>query len=222
MKKLINQFSKLKIKKNEDYHSHTRYDLLRYVINRPARILDVGCGIGLTSELFKNHFAAEYSVGIEIDKSAAEKAKNRLDKVIMMDLNEQDFSWDGEKFDLIILGDLIEHLNNPRKFLLDLKNLLEQNGIIVISVPNIRNWRIIWMLAFKGDWKYTDFGIMDKTHLRFFTWKSLKEMVNDCGYKIVKTGNRKRIFDSIINILTLNIFKQFFINQFYLTLSLED
>lgn len=222
MKNLIKVYKDLKAKKNEEYYSHARYDLLPYVTIIPKRILDVGCGRGLTGELMKRHFKAEFAAGVEMDIAAAKEASGRLDKVVVIDLNRDKLVWEGEKFDLIILGDVLEHLAEPQKLLTVLKGIIEKEGIIVLSVPNARNWRMISMLLFKGDWKYEKSGLMDKTHLRFYTLKSVKRLFIEFGFKPVKTGGRKRICDAILNALTLNLISGIFINQLYITFSLED
>ena len=101
---------------------------------------------------------------------------------------------------------------------------MKSGGQAVVSIPNVRNWRVLFMLFFKGDWKYEQSGIMDKTHLRFFTRKSAARMLKESGYIIRKTGCRIRPKDRIFNILTLCFFKHFFVTQYYFNLGnhLED
>jgi len=90
-----------------------------------------------------------------------------------------------EKFDVIFLGDVLEHTVNPGEVLSILKNYLNSTGIIIISLPNIAHYTTRWQL-FTGRWDMQDGGILDRTHLRFFTLKTMKEMVVNSGYEITK------------------------------------
>jgi len=205
-------------KKITEYYSYSRVDILPYIQKNPRRILDVGCGLGLTAEMLKNKFRAEYTAGIELNPETAAEAKKKLDDVYVLDLNKDQLPLKNEQFDLIVMSDILEHLAEPLEFLLKVRELLHPQGQAVVSIPNVSNWRILFMVIFKGDWRYTDSGIMDKTHLRFFTRKSAVRMFTESGYKIIMTGNRKRLIDKCLNILSLTLFRQVFITQYYFTL----
>jgi len=93
------------------------------------------------------------------------------------------FSWKGfapNYFDCIIFADILEHLKDPLVLLKNATSFLSDGGVIIASIPNIRHHTTIINLLFKGYWPYRERGIHDKTHLRFFTLKNIKEMIEDC------------------------------------------
>lgn len=202
---------------NEDYHSHIRKDLLPFVIGSPKTILDIGCGRGLTGKYFKEQFSSEFVAGIEVNKDAAIFAEENLDKVINIDLNKKTLDLGEEKYDLIILGDILEHLIDPLELLKKVCQYLSENGQIIISTPNVRNWRLLFELIVKGEWKYRESGLLDSTHLRFFTKKSLQRLIEEAGFKVIKYSCRLRLPEKILNIFTLSIFRDFFASQHYLS-----
>jgi 2-polyprenyl-3-methyl-5-hydroxy-6-metoxy-1,4-benzoquinol methylase len=147
------------------------------------RVLEFGCNIGETSLVLERN-GCEVT-GIEINRAAAEIAKNICKEVIIGDI-EKDEVWEKieGKFDVIIFADILEHLRNPDKILKRTKKYLKEDGFLIISLPNIANWRIRLSLLF-GRFEYKLTGILDETHLRFYTLKSAQELIQK-NYKIVK------------------------------------
>jgi 2-polyprenyl-3-methyl-5-hydroxy-6-metoxy-1,4-benzoquinol methylase len=162
---------------------HSTHAKIIELVGSGKRVLDVGCGAGyLSKELKKNGC---YVVGIEIDKEAAEIAKNILDAVIVADVEEiRDIPYREGFFDVIVFADVLEHLKRPDKVLLKFKSYLSKDGYAVASIPNIANWHYRLSLLF-GRFDYEESGILDKTHLRFFTLKTAKGLFESTGYKIV-------------------------------------
>lgn len=214
----FNTIENYRMKYEEDYHSHVREDLVKYVSGGPKVILDIGCGKGLTAKFVKDKFGADRAIGIELDKDAGEEAGKVLDEIYILDLNQEAFPDAVNNIDLIILGDILEHLIDPYSLLRILRERLTKNGQIILSIPNIRNWRVLCAIIFKADWRYRDSGIMDKTHLRFFTKKSVIRMINDAGLKLEKYGYRLRLPERILNIFTLTLFRNFFTSQMYFSI----
>ena len=134
--------------------------------------------------------------------------------------NESNF-FPGEKFNLILVLDVLEHLVDPWKFLKMIKSRLSDRGTLIISVPNIRHYSVIKDLIFFGRWEYEESGILDSTHLRFFTKKSLLKMFNNeqlkneviLNYPIDFRGKAK-----ILNMLTLNFFSNFLTQTYFFKL----
>jgi 2-polyprenyl-3-methyl-5-hydroxy-6-metoxy-1,4-benzoquinol methylase len=87
-------------------------------------------------------------------------------------------------FDCILYGDVLEHLINPWQVLKEHRSFLRNGGAIICSIPNIRHYRVIRRLVFRGKWEYTDSGILDRTHLRFFTLGSIQKMLEEAGFEI--------------------------------------
>lgn len=206
-------------KKDKSYYGHTRPEMLTFVPKDAIRILEIGCGQGnFSSQLLKNKVEVW---GVEPDKNAAEIASKRLFKVLASTLDEAIDNLPNNYFDAIILNDVLEHLYYPWEDLKKLKNKLAKSGVVVSSIPNVRYSKNIFKLFFMKDWKYTESGILDNTHFRFFTKKSIKRMYVECGYSIqeVKGINMTKSFmyfpyAFIVNILTLFTQTDIFFMQF--------
>ena len=147
------------------------------------RILDVGCGRGDMGKALKERGFKEVA-GIEMNEEAAQKGKGYYDRFIVGDVEKLDLPFEKEYFSCIIYGDVLEHLIDPVKVLKKHHKLLKKDGRIICSIPNIRYYRVLKKLVFKGKWEYTDDGIMDRTHLRFFTLASIRQMFEESGFVI--------------------------------------
>jgi len=155
------------------------------LISPGSKVLDLGCWAGrLGEKLIKEKNCEVY--GVDINKKAIELAKKRLSKAFLIDLNKEKELpklFNNEKFDYIVLVEVLEHLINPEKLLIKVKKLLKNDGKILISVPNIANWEIRLKLLF-GSFDYEEQGILDETHLRFFTRKSIQHLLISLGFNI--------------------------------------
>lgn len=171
--------------KPEGYYACSRDEMLRFIPQSARRILEVGCGEGFFGYILKSKIGAEVW-GIEVYKNAAENAKLKLDKVIIGDIERDELSLPQNYFDCIIFNDVLEHLKYPWDVLKKIQYNLTDKGYVVASIPNLRFLDNIKMLLRNNDWEYKNKGILDKTHLRFFTKKSIKGMFEACGYDIVK------------------------------------
>jgi len=181
---------------NPDYHNKVYeyinpdiLSILKYTFTSSnKKILDVGCGTGALGEALKKKGNIVY--GIDISKKSIEIAKKRLDKVVQIDLEtENKLPFKEASFDLIIFGDVLEHFRDPLSVLKNIRKYLKKDGIIIISLPNIANWEIRLKLLF-GKFNYQKEGILDDTHVRFFTLKTAKELIKKAGLKIFKTKAR--------------------------------
>ena len=153
-----------------------RNDLLNLIPANSKNILDIGCSTGTLGKQIKEKFDIKVT-GIELSKKMAKVALSNLDEVIIGDVEKNVMDKLGEnKFDCIILGDIIEHLKDPWHFIKECHRILEKKGAIIASIPNIRHLSTIYSLVIKGYWPYRERGIHDKTHLRFFTIKNIKEL----------------------------------------------
>jgi len=161
-----------------EYSAHT---MLVKFTGKNKKVLEIGCATGYISKKLKENGC--YVVGVEINENAAQIAKEICNKVIVGDIETLELSH--EKFDVILFGDVLEHLKNPKMVLEKVTNNLEKNGEIILSVPNIANWKIRLNLLF-GKFNYTKTGILDETHLRFFTYKTIKYLLTSVNLKIVK------------------------------------
>jgi|ERR1019366_4500955 2-polyprenyl-3-methyl-5-hydroxy-6-metoxy-1,4-benzoquinol methylase len=165
-----------------DYFGVERQEMLPFVPAYCRRVLDVGCGAGAFGELLKQTRKIEVW-GVEPVTTAALKASAKLDRVINSPFGPETDLPAGT-FDCVVFNDVLEHSFAPEEALRYAKSLLSPVGAILASIPNIRNFPILWNLLFHGRWEYTDCGLLDKTHLRFFTKSSIVRMFQDEGYSL--------------------------------------
>jgi O-antigen biosynthesis protein len=147
------------------------------------RVLELGCADGFISQYLVERGCSV--TGIEIDVEAAKRARQWCDQVLTCDLNLP--TWTemvGDDFDTVLCGDVLEHLADPWTVLRQISKVLAKNGRIVISLPNVANLRVRLMLL-GGKFRYEEHGILDITHLRFFTLKTARELIEQSGYRIV-------------------------------------
>jgi 2-polyprenyl-3-methyl-5-hydroxy-6-metoxy-1,4-benzoquinol methylase len=149
------------------------------------RILEFGCATGFISR----HLAERgcQVTGVEIDAEAAEQARQWCEKVCVADLNSLDWVQAvGRDFDTILFGDVLEHLVHPERALREASEALSPNGRVIICLPNIAHWSVRVGLLL-GRFDYTSTGILDVTHLRFFTLKTARTFIEDSNYHLVST-----------------------------------
>nr|UWI50440.1 bifunctional glycosyltransferase family 2 protein/class I SAM-dependent methyltransferase [Clostridioides difficile] len=170
---------------NSEYSGMIRTDLISEIdcdVEKNINVLEIGCGIGATLLEIKNIYKNSSVYGIEISESAGKLAKN-IGDVLIADIEKVQLDYKKNFFDYIILGDVLEHLVNPWKIVNDLKRHLKKDGNLISSIPNIMHVSVLRNLV-QGNFTYTDSGILDKTHLRFFTLNEILRMFNDSNYII--------------------------------------
>jgi 2-polyprenyl-3-methyl-5-hydroxy-6-metoxy-1,4-benzoquinol methylase len=170
-------------KRSDPYSSHAQ--ILGWIKEqRPAEVLEVGTATGyLTSEMVKLGCRV---TGIEQDPQMADIAREHCAGLLVGDLEQMDLSRLGS-YDAIVFGDVLEHLRNPLDTLKKMMSFLKPGGQVLISLPNVANmWVRLNLLM--GRFDYQRVGILDQSHLRFFTLKSAKEMVSDAGLDVISTG----------------------------------
>ena len=179
--------------KAAEYYLETRPDIQAIVCAEGKRILDVGCAAGELGHALKLAGALEV-VGIERSAEAARLAKARLDQVIVSDVESLDLPLDDASFDRIIFADILEHTIDPWSVLASYGRYLKSDGLVIASIPNIRFYAVIARLIFNR-WGYSESGILDSTHLRFFTLPTIKEMFERAGYQVERVERNYRLFE---------------------------
>lgn len=169
-------------KKSLSYFQAEREEMLPYIPENIDKILEVGCGNGQFSELLKKIRSAEVW-GIELNEKAAAIAAQKLDRVICAPFDSQ-LNLPKNYFDCIIFNDVLEHLVDPFTALLYSKELLSEEGVVVASIPNVRYFDNIWNLLVHKNWQYAECGILDRTHLRFFTRRSILETLDALSFNV--------------------------------------
>jgi SAM-dependent methyltransferase len=182
------------------YYSHIRPEIIAMIPQGCSSVLDIGCGTGALGKRLKENGVAEVC-GVELSHTAALEAMRVLDRVIEGDVERVDITFPPGHFDCIICADVLEHLIDPWGLMRRLYTLLKPGGCIVASIPNVGFHRVVRGLI-KGSWAYTDSGVLDKGHLRFFTWHGMKDLFQDSGFTIEKVHRK---IDSGLNMKLLNL-----------------
>ncbi len=152
------------------------------LVGHNKKVLEIGCATGTMSKRLAQNGCEV--IGIEIDEDSAKIAKNYCRDVLTCDV-ETIGHLPYSDFDFILLLDVLEHLRSPLESLINLKAYLKKGGYIIVSIPNVANWRVRWDLLF-GRFEYTEYGILDRTHLRFFNENSARELLRDAGFDIAE------------------------------------
>jgi trans-aconitate methyltransferase len=175
-----------------------RCDVVELVPSEARIVLDVGCSVGTVGRQIKERSPDTTVIGIEYDSAMAKQARSVLDQVLVHDLNcsKGELDIGAPSVDCIILADVLEHLIDPWGLLRKLGQFLAPSGTVVASIPNIRHVDSIYNLAVRGHWPYRDRGIHDRTHLRFFTLRNIRELFTDSGLKIYRVERNYRVRES--------------------------
>jgi 2-polyprenyl-3-methyl-5-hydroxy-6-metoxy-1,4-benzoquinol methylase len=200
------------------YYDNERPEIFHLVEESARVILDVGCGKGRLGANLKQAVPGRKVFGIEHNDRIAAEAEKRLDRVLVGDLQTMTIQFDPEVFDCIVFADILEHLVDPAAVLRKLKPHLKPQGKVVCSIPNIRHYTAILKLLCRG-WEYNDWGLFDRTHLRFFSLRSMKKMLADQGFQIEHiepriVASRKMKF---LNALCLGKLEEFVTWQYLIT-----
>lgn len=167
------------------YFASARFDVLPHVPAVDA-YLDLGCGEGRFGEALKARRAGTAVWGVEPNAAAAHEAEARLDQVIVGSFPDCRDAIT-RAFDCVVANDVLEHIEDPWAACGELADLLEPGGTLVASIPNIRNFATLATLALQGRWDYVDAGVLDRTHLRFFTRATMVEMIEAAGLVVTST-----------------------------------
>jgi 2-polyprenyl-3-methyl-5-hydroxy-6-metoxy-1,4-benzoquinol methylase len=166
--------------KDEGYYAQSRDDVMSLIPPEARTILDVGCGKGILGRKLSTR---ERKVcGIEKDPVVAEEASRHLETVVVGDVESVSLPFTERSFDCLIFADILEHLKDPWEVLRSMRRFLSEGGEVVASIPNVRHYKVIRSLV-RGHWNYTRSGILDITHLRFFTLEGIRSLFEQTGYR---------------------------------------
>jgi len=201
--------------KTEDYFTQTQAEVAEFISGTGNRILDIGCGEGRTGAYLKQIGKASEVHGVELMPEIAQRARVRLDSVLCGNLESMELPFAGASFDAIIATEVLEHLIDPGALLRRLRPLLRPGGVMAVSTPNMRHIRVIYGLMVRGDWRYEDSGPLDRTHLRFFTRKSLRRLLDESGYTALMMKPVLLAKARVINTLTLGLMEELLAYRYY-------
>jgi methionine biosynthesis protein MetW len=180
--------SELRERRRESYE--TPRPEIQALVPRSARaILDLGCASGTLGAALKRRQGA-YVVGVEAVAEYARDAERRLDRVVHGDVEDALEAEELGRFDCIVAADVLEHLLDPWTALSRAAALLEPNGTVVVSLPNVRYLQTFWQLGWRGSWPRHDHGLFDATHLRWFTLSDARELMEQAGLDVVQVEPR--------------------------------
>lgn len=164
------------------YHDSSRPEVLEFIPPDARRLLDVGCWRGAFGAAVKRAHPDCRVTGIELDPESASIAQSRLDRVWRGEYPA--VVPRGERFDVVTFLDVLEHLVDPWAALRAASDLLEPGGVVIAVIPNIRHLAVTARLVVRGRWDYQDSGLLDRTHLRFFTKQTMLDLFRGRSYEV--------------------------------------
>lgn len=183
------------------YHEGVRVEILDFVPKKYAKVLEIGCGRGG----FRNNLSSDCEYwGIEPYEKVANTAIEKLDKVLVGTFEEVFDEIPNDYFDLIICNDVIEHMVDHHSFYKKIRTKCTEDAYMIGSIPNVRYVMNLFELLIQKNWQYKEEGILDKTHLRFFTLNSIKKDFHNASFDVEKLYGinemrfSKRKFSSLI------------------------
>lgn len=198
----------------DSYFAHARRDIAPLLPERADRILEIGCSSGATLAWLKERWPTATMLGVDGYAPLEPHIRKRAGKALIHDL-EQPLPSLGT-FDLILALDVLEHLKEPDVVLADLVRRLTPGGVCIVSVPNVATYQVSLPLLFRRQFRYTDAGTLDRTHLRWFTEESALDLMRSAGLKVRNgiiagfDGRARRLF----NAATLGLFRHHLTTQY--------
>lgn len=177
------------------YYSGVNRSLLNRLPTDARLALEVGCGTGAFGHAYKGLNPHAAYLGVELFQAAAAEARGQLDRVVVGDIETDetlaalDAALAGAQVDLLVFGDVLEHLRDPWAVLARLRERAAPGAACVACIPNVAHWSLVLGQA-AGRWDYADSGLLDRTHLRFFTLASAAAMFRQAGWSVVDASSR--------------------------------
>ena len=232
-KEVVETKSQQEIQSLPQYFRNVRDDIVSLVPREANDILEIGCAAGMTGNKLKQKTGV-YVAGVELDHKAALEAKKVLDEVIEGNIETLELPFIEKRFDCILFADVLEHLIDPLDVLKKTRKFLKTDGTVIASIPNVQYLGVVHQLV-EGNWTYQDEGILDRTHLRFFTYHEIIKMFDEAGYTISNISETldPQYKDAINQTTTLNLgrlsirdlspdeLKKFFVYQYKVTAKLK-
>jgi 2-polyprenyl-3-methyl-5-hydroxy-6-metoxy-1,4-benzoquinol methylase len=195
------------------YYGTPRVRLAQYLPEgRIDSVLEVGCGSGATLSYLRAKFGVSHAMAIEANSDAAELAlkTGAVDEVLVGDVDTHVSSLVGRRFDVIVASHVLEHLFDPWKTARSLAALLRPGGRLVGAMPNVRHASVTVPLVFGGRFSYTSAGIMDWTHIRFFTRQGMFQLLDQAGLKQIQVDPEIQGWKSkALNVMSAGLFRDF-------------
>ena len=171
-----------------DIYNQQLFDLIPDTLES---IIEIGSGSGVLAQAIKHRTPATQYLGVEIDPEYAKLSSRYCDMVFTDNIEKpsEELIKHIQSTSAIVFSDVLEHLYNPWQTLKFLRSQISNECAIYVSIPNIQHWSIIFGLI-SGNFNYTDSGLLDRTHIRFFTKNTIISMFNDCGFEVKSISPR--------------------------------
>lgn len=202
------------------YFDRVRYDIISLIPkNSDQKIIEIGAGACDTLVALKEGGLAKSVTGVELFHFPDSNQQNPLiDKLIVGDIEKDDVVLPEDYFDVVICGDVLEHLIDPWLVIEKLSVSLKKGGILIASIPNVREVSVLYKILFKGDFQYSESGMLDKTHLRFFCKKNILKLLSTSKLTVKNVTSTmmtaKKSRRRVINRLTFGLLEEFLVNQY--------
>jgi 2-polyprenyl-3-methyl-5-hydroxy-6-metoxy-1,4-benzoquinol methylase len=204
--------------KDRSYFERARQDILSLFPHEGVGcVLEVGCGNGATLRMLKDRGLAAEVHGMELMEEVAQEAELCVDRVFVGNAVALLPSLSQGQYDVVLCLDVLEHLVDPWSFVEQLQGVLKPGGCMIASIPNLRTLPVIWRLLVKGNFDYANQGIMDKTHLRFFTKKTALSLLQREGLRLAswkRTDFAPWSKSAVFNGLTFGLFRDLLTEQY--------
>lgn len=174
--------------KPHSYYEQARPELVALLPAQLGRVLDVGCGAGGVGRTIRDR--ADSLVGIEPDPRAAAEAEEVYDSVVVGAVEDALPGLAGP-FDTVLCYDVLEHLVDPERVLVELRERAAPDAVLHVSIPNARHWTLVRDLVARGTFGYTDWGHRDRTHLRWLTKRDLAALLEASGWHVEQIGHQR-------------------------------
>lgn len=205
----------------DSYYAHARREITPLLPYRASRILEIGCSSGATLARLKSRWPDADLWGVDGHAPLAATIRERAGNALIHDL--EDPLPDLGRFDLILALDVLEHLRRPEVVLADLVARLTPDGVCIVSVPNVATYQVSLPLLFRRQFRYTDAGTLDRTHLRWFTEESALDMMRSAGLRVSDgvmagfDGRSRRLFNAV----TFGAFRHYLATQYIMCGTLD-
>ncbi len=195
------------------YGDHVNEDVLRGLSRISGRLLDVGSGAGSWAPRLRAAGAREL-VALDPSRAAIDRAADLYDRAVVGTIEETELDeLGGERFDVVVIADVLEHLIDPWQALHKLRSWAAPGAALAVSVPNLRFYRLVGNLVFRGEFEYERWGVRDWTHLRWFTQQSLARMLEASGWTPQRWVNSATLKGAMVRALSPTLANDFLRQQ---------
>jgi 2-polyprenyl-3-methyl-5-hydroxy-6-metoxy-1,4-benzoquinol methylase len=174
-----------RLRPHSGYYNEVRPEILALVVGTPESVCEIGCGTGaLLAELHRRGVKQLRGIELRSDVAQLARARGFIDEVYVGDVESDRLELEDDAFDLVVASHVLEHLVDPWRTVTRVAKWIRPGGRFIGAVPNVRHARVLLPLLVSGTWRYENSGILDGTHLRFFTRKTLVDLIESSGLRL--------------------------------------